>query len=103
MHLIADTEVTFLLTNGGHNTGIVSEPGRPGNRYQVATRSDSDGFIDPDTWIKTVPSKDGSWWPEWEGWLARRSGDSIPPPAMGAPVKGYDVVCDAPGVYVFQE
>ena len=103
MHLIADTEVTFLLTNGGHNTGIVSEPGRPRNSYQVATRSVTAGFIDPDTWIRTVPSKDGSWWPEWEGWLVQRSSGTIPPPAMGAPVKGYDVVCDAPGVYVFQE
>ena len=28
-HLLTDTEVTFLLTSGGHNAGIVSEPGHP--------------------------------------------------------------------------
>ena len=103
MHLIADTEVTFLLTNGGHNTGIVSEPGRPGHSYQVATQPAMARYVDPDTWKRTVPATDGSWWPEWQAWLVRRSGDPIPPPPLGAPVKGYDVVCDAPGVYVFQE
>ena len=27
LHLFTDTELTFVLTNGGHNAGIVSEPG----------------------------------------------------------------------------
>ena len=29
IHLLTDTEVTFVLTTGGHNAGIVSEPGIP--------------------------------------------------------------------------
>ena len=29
MHMLADTDVTFVLTNGGHNAGIVSQPGHP--------------------------------------------------------------------------
>ena len=34
LHLLTDTEVTFVLTNGGHNAGVVSEPGHPGRSYQ---------------------------------------------------------------------
>src|SRR5262249_37728221 len=37
LNLLADTEVTFLLTSGGHNAGIVSEPGHPGRRYPLTT------------------------------------------------------------------
>jgi polyhydroxyalkanoate synthase len=103
LHLLADTEVTFLLTNGGHNTGIISQPGRDGRRYQVETRPASARYVDPDAWTRTVATKEGSWWPEWQAWLVRRSGDAIAPPKLGAPLKGYEVVGDAPGAYVFQE
>ena len=32
IHYLAETDVTFALTNGGHNAGIVSEPGHPHRR-----------------------------------------------------------------------
>ena len=38
-HLLTDTEVTFVLTSGGHNAGIVSEPGHPHRHYRVATQT----------------------------------------------------------------
>jgi polyhydroxyalkanoate synthase len=102
--LPTDTEVTFALTSGGHNAGIVSEPGHPGRRYQIATRSKDDQYIDPDSWAARTPSKDGSWWPEWQAWLAARSTapDAAPPP-MGALERGYPTLGEAPGTYVFEK
>ena len=38
IHLFTDNELTFVLTNGGHNAGVVSEPGHHGRHYHVATR-----------------------------------------------------------------
>ena len=29
-NLLIETDVTFLLTNGGHNAGVISEPGTLG-------------------------------------------------------------------------
>ncbi len=49
IHLQADAPITFVLTSGGHNAGIISEPGHPRRHYRVATRDDTDGYIDPDT------------------------------------------------------
>jgi polyhydroxyalkanoate synthase len=98
--LPTDTEVTFVLTSGGHNAGIVSEPGHRGRRYQIATRAKDDPYIDPDSWAARTPQKDGSWWPAWEQWLAARSSGEVAPPATGA--DGYPPLGSAPGSYVFE-
>jgi len=96
IHLLTDTEVTYLLTSGGHNAGIVSEPGRKRASYQVKTKGLEDRYSDPDEWIRNTPHKDGSWWPEWAAWLAARSGEPVSPPSMGS------ALCDAPGTYVLK-
>ena len=41
IHLLADTEVTFLLTSGGHNAGVVSEPGHRRRSYQITTKRET--------------------------------------------------------------
>jgi polyhydroxyalkanoate synthase len=101
IHLLTDTDVTFLLTSGGHNAGIVSEPGHKGRTYQVATKPETDHYTDPETWRSQTPTRDGSWWPELAHWLASRSGALTSPPPMGS--RGYAPIMDAPGCYVFQE
>jgi polyhydroxyalkanoate synthase len=103
IHLLADTDVTFVLTSGGHNAGIVSEPGHPRRHYQVATKYDAETYVDPETWLQSVPVKDGSWWPEWQAWLVEHSEEQVAPPPMGASEKAYVPLCDAPGTYVHQE
>jgi polyhydroxyalkanoate synthase len=102
LHLMADTEITFLLTTGGHNAGIVSEPGRGNRSYQVMTTGSADRYVDPDAWTAAAPSKQGSWWPEWSAWLKAHSGAPSAPHVMGAPQAGYPALADAPGTYVFQ-
>ena len=97
------TDVTFLLTSGGHNAGIVSEPGHPHRSYQVATKHAGERYVDPDTWQAQTPHKDGSWWPEWHAWVVGHSAEQTEPPALGAPDKGYGPLCDAPGSYVLQD
>lgn len=103
IHLLTDTEVTFLLTSGGHNAGIVSEIGRNGRSYQVMTKRHDDHYSAPDAWQATAPVKSGSWWPEWVAWLEARSGAPVPARTVGSPERGLPPLCDAPGTYVLQD
>ncbi|WP_313499348.1 PHA/PHB synthase family protein [Pseudoxanthomonas mexicana] len=103
LHYLTPTEITFVLTSGGHNAGIVSEPGRPRRSFRVATRPAGGNYVPPDPWSEATPSRDGSWWPAWAAWLRARSGDPVAPPPLGAPRKGYRPVGDAPGRYVLEK
>jgi polyhydroxyalkanoate synthase len=103
IHLFTDNELTFVLTNGGHNAGVVSEIGHRGRRYHVATRGPGARYVDSDTWLAAASARDGSWWPEWSRWLADHS--STPrgaPPSIGVPSRGIVPLMAAPGLYVHQ-
>ncbi len=102
INVLADTDVTFLLTSGGHNAGIVSEPGRKNRVYRVATSKHRDPYIDPSTWLQRNKPVQGSWWPEWVKWLRSGSNEFTAPPSMGAPQAGYAPICEAPGTYVLE-
>ncbi len=102
INVMADTEVTFLLTNGGHNAGIVSEPGHKHRHFRVATLKPGEPYADPDTWLHRTQPREGSWWPEWVGWLRAGSNEFADPPPIGAAEDGYPPLCDAPGTYVLE-
>ncbi len=87
---LTDTEVTFLLTSGGRNAGVVSPPGTPVRSYQMATHSFDTPYVDPESRQRDAPQRESSWWPAWEAWLARRAGPLVP----AAPASG---LAEAPG------
>jgi polyhydroxyalkanoate synthase len=96
---LTTTELTFLLTNGGHNAGIVSEPGHPGRHYALHTTRPGDAALDADAFLECAQRFDGTWWTAWHDWLlAHGSGQRVrarridPALALG----------DAPGSYVQQ-
>jgi polyhydroxyalkanoate synthase len=48
---------------------------------------------EPDQWFAATTQNEGSWWPEWEKWLAGYSGENVP----ARQPEGHE---DAPGSYV---
>ena len=98
IHYQVDADVTFLLTSGGHNAGIVAPPAESWHSYQIKTKAADAPYVGPEEWLKLAPQVEGSWWPEWAQWLAARSGPPCDPPSMGA--GGIDGLPDAPGDYV---
>ncbi len=103
IHLLADADVTFVLTSGGHNAGIVSEPGHEGRRFQIGSRKEGDSYLSPELWREDAREEEGSWWPAWSAWLAEHSSEEVSPPAFGGGKRAYRPKCDAPGTYVFQK
>ncbi|MDE2371663.1 MAG: polyhydroxyalkanoic acid synthase [Burkholderiales bacterium] len=101
-NLVRSDDLTFLLTASGHNAGIVAGPVHPKRHYRMRTRRLADPHLAPEDWMEAAPKSEGSWWPAWQQWLVAHSGAKVKPPAMGAPRKGYDVLDEAPGIYVRQ-
>ena len=96
IHLLNPGEVTFVLTSGGHNAGIVSEPGHAHRSFRLGSHAAGDRYVDPDEWAAAAERRDGSWWPVWIDWLSRRSGPVQAPPTLGDGP-------DAPGSYVLEK
>lgn len=96
IHFLADAEVTYVLTGGGHNAGIVAPPGEEGRSYQVMTKRASDPYLGPEAWLQRAPQREGSWWNEWIRFLKVHSGPLVAPPETPA------ALGEAPGSYVLQ-
>ncbi|WP_238584600.1 PHA/PHB synthase family protein [Legionella worsleiensis] len=97
-HLLINSDITFVLTNGGHNAGIVSEPGHEGRSYKIRERKKDATYLDPATWLAEATSETGSWWTAWHEWLAQHSSQKlVNPPKLN---KKYP---NAPGEYVLQK
>lgn len=97
-HLMINSDITFVLTNGGHNAGIVSEPGHEGRSYLIRERKKDSSYLDPMTWAKEADRKTDSWWIAWHQWLVKQS-SSI---QIKAPVLDKKLP-NAPGKYVLQK
>ncbi|KAB2950827.1 MAG: alpha/beta fold hydrolase [Rhizobiaceae bacterium] len=100
---ILDTDVDFVLTNGGHNAGIVAEPGNPRRAYRHLEYRHGTPHPAPDPWMKEAEEHPGSWWPSWFAWLAEHSGEqTLPGRAAGGGRSEYRTIAAAPGIYVLQ-
>src|SRR6185503_303002 len=83
LNLLCDAEVSFVLTEGGHNAGILSEPGHAHRHYRIHRRERNAPYLPPDTDLAQAQHVDGSWWPALQSWLAARSGARPKPPPIG--------------------
>ena len=101
--LFTDCDLAFVLTSGGHNSGIVNQPGNPRSRYRISHRPAGALYVGPDDWFAETPETSGSWWPAWTNWLVANSSCTRPAPKrLGAPERGYRAIAPAPGAYVMQ-
>ncbi len=63
--------VRFALSTSGHIAAIVNPPGNEKASYRIAEEGDHE---DPNRWLAAAEKRPGSWWEDWNEWLAERSG-----------------------------
>lgn len=103
INLQSDTTTVFLLTDGGHNAGIVAGPDRQDRQYRMSERGPDDHYVDPDLWLESTPACTGSWWRPWADWLDRQSdAKAVSARPVGSEDRGFGPLCPAPGHYVLE-
>jgi polyhydroxyalkanoate synthase len=70
-------DVRFVLSTSGHIAAIVNPPGNEKASYRVAR---GDDHAEPRAWLRSADMHPGSWWDDWNHWLAERSGPMRPAP-----------------------
>ncbi len=94
---LVHADVTFVLASGGHNAGVVSEPGHSGRSYQLLLTRATDKRLSPEVWQRRAAFHQGSWWPAWRDWLVTQgSGQQVP----ARELSDGDSLAAAPGTYV---
>jgi len=85
--------VRMIVGGSGHIAGVVNPPSA--NKYHYWRSDELAGTADE--WLARAQRRDGSWWPEWSGWVSRFGGEKVPARVPGD--GKLKVIEDAPGSY----
>jgi polyhydroxyalkanoate synthase len=88
-------ERRFVLGASGHIAGVVNPAAKNRRSYWVNERLP--GLADE--WFAGAAEHPGSWWTDWDGWLAGHAGETLRAPAAPGAAK-YPPIEAAPGRYV---
>jgi polyhydroxyalkanoate synthase len=87
-------KVRFVLAGSGHIAGIIAPPGK--SRYPHWTDGPPEGELED--WIGRAEEHPGSWWPDWQAWIAGLDKRQVKARAVGG--GKLEPIEDAPGSYV---
>jgi polyhydroxyalkanoate synthase subunit PhaC len=86
-------EVEYVMAGSGHIAGVINPPAA--GKYQHWTNGPPRGEFEQ--WVEKVEETAGSWWPNWQRWVAARAPKTVPARKPGAHTP---ILEDAPGSYV---
>ena len=96
--LLGSKDNRYVLSTSGHIAALVNPPGNP----KASFRTGPVEAEDPEDWLDSAQKFGGSWWTDYVGWLAERSGPEIDAPKM---LGGDELppLGPAPGSYVMEK
>ncbi len=86
--------IRFIVAGSGHIAGVVNPPAA--KKYQYWTNEKLPPTLEE--WQAGASEHKGSWWPDWDEWLAKLSGPKVPARKPGA--GKLKPLGNAPGSYV---
>lgn len=93
---IMKNDLEFVLGGSGHIAGVINPPGkRQKYGYKTAKKYPAYG----DAFVAKASAHEGSWWPHWAAWLAKRSGEQVKPRKVAKRGR-YKSIEPAPGSFV---
>ncbi len=87
--------IEFVLAASGHIAGIVNPASKNRRNYWLNPEPGED----PERWLATAESRQGSWWTHWSAWLAASGGARVPGRSTPGGAR-YAEIEPAPGRYV---
>ena len=96
--LLGSKDNRYVLSTSGHVQALVNPPGNPKASYRAGAADPED----PAQWLESAQTFSGSWWEDYVGWLAERSGTEVDAPkTLGG--EGFPPLGPAPGSYVMEK
>jgi polyhydroxyalkanoate synthase len=96
--LLGSKDNRYVLSTSGHIQALVNPPGNPRASYRAGPVDAED----PAQWLESAQKFSDSWWVDFLGWLAERSGPEVDAPkTLGG--EGFPPLGPAPGSYVMEK
>ena len=86
--------VRFIVAGSGHIAGVINPPSA--QKYQYWTNENDANSVEE--WLDRAEEHPGSWWDDWDQWLAPQSGRKVLARKPGD--GGLEILEDTPGSYV---
>ena len=92
---LISSEVRFTLAASGHIAGVIN----PASRNKRSFWIDGKLGAQPEHWLETAREVAGSWWTDWNAWLATQAGGVVPARSPVGTAQ-FPEIEPAPGRYV---
>jgi len=91
----------FVLGASGHIAGVINPPAKKKRSHWIGTAASAKA-PSAEAWLANAHEHAGSWWTDWDAWLAGHAGKQVPAPKNPGS-RRHKPIEPAPGRYVRQK